>query len=361
MPESTDNTKANESATRRARDRTNLQFWLSVWCGTMVAGGASMAMLGWCERLVGASFGFFFGVLHSCVVGSPIIAVLSMASWRCQLSRVQVAMGGVAGAVTGGAVMQLMLSAYRLPDLPSGTFVLSGWIGMTGGAVAGAVYYSRIRPRHDTPKAPQGTFTLRGLFATITVLATISAAVAYVADYAGMRRQHNQRLECRYNLRNLSHELAVYEDVHGVLPPTCVEDEKGHPLLSWRVLALRHSFCLHFGTRVDVDLSQPWDSPTNSRILDSLDIRCLQCPSSEITRPGITHYVAVTGPGTLWQEGRTRRSESDRRILVIEWPDSDIHWTEPRDITVEELLEWLKSKPDASHPECQGHRALWGN
>ena len=45
MPESVDNTKAEESSTR-ARDRTNLLFWLSVWIGTTWAGGVFGFLLG---------------------------------------------------------------------------------------------------------------------------------------------------------------------------------------------------------------------------------------------------------------------------------------------------------------------------
>ena len=40
---------------------------------------------------------------------------------------------------------------------------------------------------------------------------------------------------------------------------------------------------------------------------------------------------------------------------MVEWPKSDIHWAEPRDVTVEEFLDWFRSKPgrwDSSHPGC---------
>jgi hypothetical protein len=38
---------------------------------------------------------------------------------------------------------------------------------------------------------------------------------------------------------------------------------------------------------------------------------------------------------------------------VVEWPQSDIHWAEPRDVTVDEFLEWFRPKggPSGSnHP-----------
>ena len=156
---------------------------------------------------------------------------------------------------------------------------------------------------------------------------------------------------CGNHLRLVSHAVTAYADQYRTFPPANVKDEQGRPLLSWRALAVNLVYNYDFGSRVD--FSQPWDSPANLRIFDSLDTGYLQCPASKDTQPGITHYVAVTGPGTLWEDqGGTERSESDKRILVIEWPESDIHWAEPRDITLDELIAWLESKPDPNHPEC---------
>ena len=154
------------------------------------------------------------------------------------------------------------------------------------------------------------------------------------------------------NLDYLGYLLREYQETHGVFPPAYDADEDGRPLLSWPVLAAGCD-CYNHDLKTTVDFSQSWNGATNSSFLNSLNAEWLQCPSSKLTKPGITHYVAVTGPGTLWQEsGQTRPPESDKRILVIEWPDSDIHWAEPRDVTLDELIAWLESKPATNHPDC---------
>ena len=53
----------------------------------------------------------------------------------------------------------------------------------------------------------------------------------------------------------------------------------------------------------------------------------------------------MVGPDTLWP-GKTPGDlkKHPKAILVVEWPKSDIHWAEPRDITVEEFLDWFRTK-----------------
>ncbi len=158
-------------------------------------------------------------------------------------------------------------------------------------------------------------------------------------------------VDAEMNLYQIGILLKNYQDTHDALPFPCIADEDGRPLLSWRVLVTGQ--IPEYGLQEGVDFSQPWDSPTNSRFLNSLNTDWWQCPSYEVTRPGITHYLAVVGPGTLWDENEANRlSESDQRILVIEWPESGIRWSEPRDISLDDLLDWLKSKSDTNGPEC---------
>ena len=57
----------------------------------------------------------------------------------------------------------------------------------------------------------------------------------------------------------------------------------------------------------------------------------------------MTNYVAVTGPGTVWSADHNTQLDDitdgpENTILLIEITDSDIHWMEPRDITLEEAI-----------------------
>jgi len=254
-------------------------------------------------------------------------------------------MGGLAGGFT------VIYATVCVPGEPSWRMsALAGLLGTLGGGLAGFWYHSRVKAK-GLVHSPQyhWRFTLRDLFIRVTAISILLAV--WVLAVAGLiqSRKSFERHPCEMNLDLIGYLLREYQETHGVLPPAYVADEDGRPLLSWRVLVVGSD-----DLDTKLDSSQPWDSPTNSRPLDSLKpSRLLNCPSSKATQTNITHYVAVTGPGTLWNDkGPKHLSESDKRILVIEWPESDIHWAEPRDITLDELIAWLESKPDTNHPGC---------
>ena len=101
----------------------------------------------------------------------------------------------------------------------------------------------------------------------------------------------------------------------------------------------------------------------NRAILDRY-VGTIQCPSREQPESNVTQYVAVVGEGTLWPGtvgqqlpasavaiGRDRPQVSDERrprILLVEWPVSDIEWTQPRDVSMEDFLSWFGDRRDAT-------------
>ena len=138
---------------------------------------------------------------------------------------------------------------------------------------------------------------------------------------------------------------------------------QGTPVLSWRVLALEY---IHYDRdfRAELDFSLPWNSPTNSAAVGSQSYAEIwQCPEIEGTDANVTHYVAIVGPGTLWPDGGAEQLPDENNgaqdakspILLVEWPDSDIHWAEPRDLSVGEFLDWFripKDQRNTSHTGC---------
>ncbi len=257
-------------------------------------------------------------------------------------------MGGLAGGFTA------IFAMLCVPEGPSWNIpALAGLLGTLGAGIAGHWYHSRSMAKrlHHVFLQHRWRFTLRDLFIRVTVLSALLAAYVVIVGLIQSARQNAQKWECRSNLKLIGIHLRNYHDTYDMLPPACIADENGSPLLSWRVLVADYGYYdLDFKTKLD--FSQPWDNQANSRFLSSLITVGWQCPSAEVKKPGTTQYVAVTGPGTLWDEKEARLSESDKRILVNEWPDSDIYWAEPRDITATELLEWLKSKSETNHPGC---------
>ncbi len=82
--------------------------------------------------------------------------------------------------------------------------------------------------------------------------------------------------------------------------------------------------------------TEPWDSPTNRTLADNLWGRIFTRQSAE--GKYLTNYVVVVGDNTLWPAERVRSLREvppdQEKIVVMEIPASDIHWMEPRDISV---------------------------
>ena len=79
--------------------------------------------------------------------------------------------------------------------------------------------------------------------------------------------------------------------------------------------------------------------------------------------PTMTSYVAVTGPGTVWDDHHS--AGPSPRVMVIEVANSNIHWMEPRDLTLEEACRGVGdgSGPGNLQPPCSLRRFLlpgWG-
>jgi hypothetical protein len=174
-------------------------------------------------------------------------------------------------------------------------------------------------------------------------------------------REASRRESCANNLKQIWLSLASYENDHGHLPAN-VMDAKGAPLLSWRVVADEEVwYNVDFRSRMDFTL--PWNSPRNATFLEHFDPLVFRCPSRRAERSVMTDYVAVVGPGTVWSSTASGTPKSMKGIhaagskppiVVVEWPESEIHWAEPRDISVDEFLKWFRAAPSRSgnHRGC---------
>jgi len=77
-----------------------------------------------------------------------------------------------------------------------------------------------------------------------------------------------RRSQCTNNLKYIGIALWNYHEVHGCLPPAAITDKDGKPLLSWRVAILPYSE--HEKLYAKFHLDEPWDSPHNIALLDSM-------------------------------------------------------------------------------------------
>jgi len=154
------------------------------------------------------------------------------------------------------------------------------------------------------------------------------------------------------NLRNLYQALRCYDDKYGCLPPAASVNEEGEELSSWRTevyqidVELGH-YSYSTSTRagsINYDRSKGWNDPANLRLQKLGEYSFEYAHRSGRPVPGDAryraYYKAIVGPDTAFERGRPRRiSELPADlILVVRVEQSDTHWMEPGDLSVEELM-----------------------
>jgi prepilin-type processing-associated H-X9-DG protein len=136
----------------------------------------------------------------------------------------------------------------------------------------------------------------------------------------------------RTDLRQMALALSNYEPTNGTFP-RAILDEKGRPLLSWRVAILPS---LEEGALYEeFHPDEPWDSEHNRKLIGYM-------PKTYYSRkskapPGATTFLAVCGKG-LMLDGDKRRTSKDIRdglsktiMLVQVNDDRAVPWTKPED------------------------------
>ena len=172
-----------------------------------------------------------------------------------------------------------------------------------------------------------------------------------VTDLLSMRISIDRMLPrtaiCTNNLKNIGLALQNYHNAYGHFPPANICDKNGKVLLSWRVAILPMLDNDRLYNALNKD--EPWNSPHNIKVLSQFPMPEFQCPSAaRYVNDYSTNYMAVIGPGTAWREdGPVKFSDlpdnGSHTVMLVEVVNSGVHWAEPRDLTVDEALEGLKT------------------
>lgn len=112
------------------------------------------------------------------------------------------------------------------------------------------------------------------------------------------------------------------------------------------------------------DYGKTWDSPTNNK-LAQIAISCMTCPSCD--NGSKTPYKLVTGPGTIFEEGKIPRIDRIRdgtsnTIIMIEDHRKPVAWTDPNgNISVEDAVEILSNLPfkNAIHRSDEAFKTIY--
>ena len=108
---------------------------------------------------------------------------------------------------------------------------------------------------------------------------------------------------------------------------------------SWRVLLLPYLDVSEREAYKRYDFTEPWDGPNNKALAESMR----EAPAffrghdDKKADKSWTTYVGVAGPHAEWPRRKPLLSylvsEGSDKFLLVEVPNSGIHWMEPRDNT----------------------------
>lgn len=158
---------------------------------------------------------------------------------------------------------------------------------------------------------------------------------AYASEPSRWRQVQN-------NMKCIAYGLQMHATQHGALPPAQAALDGSVNPVSWRVRVL--PFQDELARWKAWDHALPWDQQTSRLLSGNAPTQFARWEDSPFTR-----CVAVTGPGTCWPDDGTQRIEDihddwGKTILLIEYPFEDIHWTQPRDLMLDEALR-IYSQP----------------
>ena len=148
------------------------------------------------------------------------------------------------------------------------------------------------------------------------------------------------------NLKVINLALRNYESTYGCFPPAVVADEQGNAVHSWRTLILPYTFS--YGSLYGAySFREPWNGPSNSKLAASVPW-AFYCPSDPpIQGRPMTSYVAVTGPGTIWDDRHS--TGKPPRVVVVEVANSNINWMEPPRPYTGGRLPWRRRRVEPGH------------
>ncbi len=202
---------------------------------------------------------------------------------------------------------------------------------------------------------------MSGLVITLIVLGVLGGFMflcmgpALLLPAVQAAREAARRSQCTNNLRQIGLALHNYHGVYQCFPPAVMTDKKGRAIRSWRVAILPYLDADELYKQYD--FNEWWDSRRN-RLLGNNSISAYRCPSDRNPQSTETNYVMVVGEDTVGGKPNETVSlaqitrGSSNTIAVVEVTGLNINWEEPKDITVDELIQRLANhKANASaHP-----------
>jgi hypothetical protein len=153
------------------------------------------------------------------------------------------------------------------------------------------------------------------------------------------KRELDERLgrdACTHNLKQIGLAMHNYHEHYGCFPAAATLDDRGRPLLSWRVTIL--PFMEQDALYREFHMNEPWYSPHNRTLLGKMPAE-FACPLNEGQKGQAERstYQVIVGPQTMFTGGTAGVRLNDvtdgatDTILVVATNDL-APWTAPHDV-----------------------------
>lgn len=181
-------------------------------------------------------------------------------------------------------------------------------------------------------------FTNRRLLIVVTCLAILFGALAGLNRMLSTARRSALRISSQGSLNQLQLALHNYHQVHNCFPPAYIANADGSPMHSWRVLIL--PYVEMHALYQQYDFNEPWNGANNIQLAKQMP--AIFRVASETPSHQYTSVVAMSGDGLIFNGPSSTRLDDiadgiENTILLTEITNSNIVWTEPRDLSIAEL------------------------
>lgn len=172
-----------------------------------------------------------------------------------------------------------------------------------------------------------------GIFAALLIPAVQSARTAA------------RRMQSTNNMKQIALAFHNYHDTYKSLPPAYQVDADGKKTMSWRVAIL--PFLEQQQVFQMYKSDQPWDSAVNQAV-SNIVIPTYKNPADDKASPTETSYMVITGPGTLFEEGKQISFNdvtdgTSNTILAVEVVGTGVKWAEPKDLDINMMAKKINA------------------
>jgi hypothetical protein len=165
------------------------------------------------------------------------------------------------------------------------------------------------------------TFLLVCLFVFPIAAFWLGGRVAEVRNVTRFHQAYGRLSQLRAALHN-------YHELHGQFPPTTYQPRPDGPVHSWRVLLMPHLDAHEAAAYKKYDFTARWNSEQNMQAVAGV---------SNFFNRDMDNHIAVfvaAGEDDEWPTRHPLNSllvtKGKDKFLLVEYPDSEIHWMEPK-------------------------------